>query len=315
MEFLSAFSTPQAWIELGTLMFLELALGIDNLVFIVITSERLDKEKQHIGRRLGLLGALCMRILLLCTISFLASITATLFTIPFIPGEAGEVTARDLIMLAGGIYLIYKGISELHSMITLEDEHAEAKGHPKKHLTIPQAVGLIMVMDVVFSLDSVITAVGLVNDLPIMITAVICAVMIMIIFADPIANFIDNHSGIKILALCFILMVGFILTCEGFNLELDKNAVYYAMAFTLICQIVEIKWSYKGAGICSVILLAASIVIAMFVPAIKIYMGFIGIAVSLIVLYLLYMYERNLAAFKEEHGDLPGSGGEESISF
>lgn len=314
MEFLAVFSTPQAWIELFTLMFLELALGIDNLVFIVITSERLDKDKQRLGRRLGLLGALCMRILLLCTISFLASITATLFTVPFIPGEAGEVTARDLIMLVGGIYLIYKGISELRSMITLEEEHAEATGNPKKHLTIPQAVGLIMVMDVVFSLDSVITAVGLVNDLPIMITAVICAVLLMIVFADVISNFIDKHSGIKILALCFILMVGFILTCEGFNLELDKTAVYYAMAFTLICQIIEIRWDYKGAVICSVVLLAASIVLALLVPVIKIYMGFVGVAASLIVLYLLSVYERNLAAFKEEHGD-PAGAEETAIEF
>lgn len=304
IDFLSVFSTPQAWVELATLIFLEMVLGIDNLVFIAITTDRLPDNKKHIGRRLGLLGALCMRILLLCCVSWLASLHNALFTIPFLSGDMAEVTARDLIMLAGGIYLIYKGISELVGKLTLKEDEVAITGDTSKvkFIGLAHAVGLIMVMDVIFSLDSVITAVGMVNDLPIMIAAVMIAVLVMIIFADPISDFINDHSGVKILALSFIAFIGFVLFCEGLDIELDKTAVYYAMAFALIVQIVEIKWRRKGVIASAALLFAISMVLAFAIPGvIKPYMGIFGLLASFIIVYLQYIYEKNYEKLAKEH--------------
>ena len=167
---LSIFATPEAWISLVTLIFLEIVLGVDNIVFISITTNRLPKEKQHIGRKLGLAGALVMRILFLCFASWLVHMTTPLFTIDLGFFSHG-FSIRDLVMLAGGIYLIYKGIEELRGMLALTEVKAEhSEEHKQKHmLSLPQAVGTIMIMDIVFSIDSVITAVGLANHLIIMI--------------------------------------------------------------------------------------------------------------------------------------------------
>ena len=161
---LAIFTTPEAWISLITLLFLEIVLGVDNLVFIAITTDRLPAEKQHLGRKLGLLGALFMRILFLCFASFLVHMTDPLFTIPFIQigGEPLGLSVRDLVLFFGGIYLIYKGITELLSVVRLTEEK-EAQGdtdRPRTTITMVQAVTTIMVMDLVFSIDSVITAVG-----------------------------------------------------------------------------------------------------------------------------------------------------------
>lgn len=300
LDILAVFSTPQAWVELLTLTFLELVLGIDNLVFIAITSDKLPDNKKSLGRRLGLIGALCMRIALLCMVSWLASLHVTLFTIPLLEGDMAAVTARDVIMLAGGIYLIYKGIAELKAKVTLADEDpADPEGKNAKRIGLVHAVALIMVMDIIFSLDSVITAVGMVNDLPIMIAAVMVAVLIMIIFADPIANFINEHSGVKILALCFIVIIGVVLTCEGLDVHIYKIAVYYAMGFALIVQIVEIRFGLRGAWATMGVLLALSIALSLLVPeTIHLSMGFIGVVASGVIIGFLQLYERNLAAAK-----------------
>lgn len=251
---LSIFTTPEAWISLITLLFLEIVLGVDNLVFIAITTDRLPAEKQHLGRKIGLLGALIMRIIFLCFASFLVHMTTPLFTIPFIEihGEPMGFSVRDLVLLAGGIYLIYKGIDEIRSVLNLteEKEQHEAEVH-RSAITLPQAVITIMVMDLVFSIDSVITAVGLAQHLIIMILAVIIAVVLMMVFIDAISNFINQHTEIKILALVFIVMIGILLTLDGLginsgieilDMHLEKLMVYFAMVFSIILELIQMKY-------------------------------------------------------------------------
>ena len=251
---LSIFTTPEAWISLITLLFLEIVLGVDNLVFIAITTDRLPAEKQHLGRKIGLLGALFMRILFLCFASFLVHMTTPLFTIPLIEihGEPMGFSVRDLVLLAGGIYLIYKGIDEIRSVLNLTEEKEQHE--PEVHrsaITLPQAVITIMVMDLVFSIDSVITAVGLAQHLIIMILAVIIAVVLMMVFIDAISNFINQHTEIKILALVFIVMIGILLTLDGLginsgieilDMHLEKLMVYFAMVFSIILELIQMKY-------------------------------------------------------------------------
>ena len=251
---LSIFTTPEAWISLITLLFLEIVLGVDNLVFIAITTDRLPAEKQHLGRKIGLLGALFMRILFLCFASFLVHMTTPLFTIPFIEihGEPMGFSVRDLVLLAGGIYLIYKGIDEIRSVLNLTEEKEQHE--PEVHrsaITLPQAVITIMIMDLVFSIDSVITAVGLPQHLIIMILAVIIAVVLMMVFIDAISNFINQHTEIKILALVFIVMIGILLTLDGLginsgieilDMHLEKLMVYFAMVFSIILELIQMKY-------------------------------------------------------------------------
>lgn len=251
---LSIFTTPEAWISLITLLFLEIVLGVDNLVFIAITTDRLPAEKQHLGRKIGLLGALIMRIIFLCFASFLVHMTTPLFTIPFIEihGEPMGFSVRDLVLLAGGIYLIYKGIDEIRSVLNLTEEKEQHE--PEVHrsaITLPQAVITIMVMDLVFSIDSVITAVGLAQHLIIMILAVIIAVVLMMVFIDAISNFINQHTEIKILALVFIVMIGILLTLDGLSINsgieildmhLEKLMVYFAMVFSIILELIQMKY-------------------------------------------------------------------------
>lgn len=251
---LSIFTTPEAWISLITLLFLEIVLGVDNLVFIAITTDRLPAEKQHLGRKIGLLGALFMRILFLCFASFLVHMTTPLFTIPFIEihGEPMGFSVRDLVLLAGGIYLIYKGSDEIRSVLNLTEEKEQHE--PEVHrsaITLPQAVITIMIMDLVFSIDSVITAVGLAQHLIIMILAVIIAVVLMMVFIDAISNFINQHTEIKILALVFIVMIGILLTLDGLginsgieilDMHLEKLMVYFAMVFSIILELIQMKY-------------------------------------------------------------------------
>lgn len=251
---LSIFTTPEAWISLITLLLLEIVLGVDNLVFIAITTDRLPAEKQHLGRKIGLLGALFMRILFLCFASFLVHMTTPVFTISFIEihGEPMGFSVRDLVLLAGGIYLIYKGIDEIRSVLNLTEEKEQHE--PEVHrsaITLPQAVITIMIMDLVFSIDSVITAVGLAQHLIIMILAVIIAVVLMMVFIDAISNFINQHTEIKILALVFIVMIGILLTLDGLginsgieilDMHLEKLMVYFAMVFSIILELIQMKY-------------------------------------------------------------------------
>ena len=254
---LSIFATPEAWISLVTLVFLEIILGVDNIVFITITTDRLKESQQHIGRKLGLAGALLMRIIFLCFASYLVHMTTALFTVDLGIYRHG-FSVRDLVLLLGGIYLLYKGIEELTSVVKVTDLREE---HDAKHskdtskgriIGLPQAVATIMVMDVVFSIDSVITAVGLADHLIIMIIAVITAVLLMMVFIDVVSDFINKHVEMKILALCFITVIGILLIVDGagfhtgielLGMGLEKLMVYFAMVFSAI--VVFIQLAYK----------------------------------------------------------------------
>ena len=246
------FTTAEAWISLVTLLFLEIILGVDNIVFISITSNRLPADKQHIGRKLGLAGAMVMRIAFLCCASYLVHMISPLFTVDLGFWSRG-ISVRDLILLVGGAYLIYKGIAELRDLLMLKEEKEEAESgvHGGKRITLPRAVGTIMVMDIVFSIDSVITAVGLAEHLIIMILAVIAAIAIMMAFIDPISEFIDRNVEMKILALTFIAMIGILLVLDslGINsgievldMHMEKVMVYFAMLFSAVMEFVQIRY-------------------------------------------------------------------------
>ena len=250
---LSIFSSPEAWISLISLIFLEIVLGVDNLVFISITTNRLPADKQHIGRKLGLAGALVMRIVFLCFASFLVHMTTPLFTVDLGAYSHG-FSVRDLVLLVGGGYLIYKGIAELRDTLKLTEVKAEhCEDHKALHMiSLPQAVGTIMVMDLVFSIDSVITAVGMADHLIIMIIAVMLAVFLMMIFIDPISNFINGHPEMKMLALTFIVAIGGLLVIDsaGFHtgielmhMPLEKLIVYFAMVFCIVLELIQMRYN------------------------------------------------------------------------
>lgn len=256
---LSIFLTPEAWISLITLIFLEIVLGVDNIVFISITTNRLPPEKQHIGRKLGLAGALIMRCLFLSFASWLVHMVDPLFTVDLGFFSHG-FSIRDIVMLLGGGYLIYKGITELLETLRLTEFKAEggSEEHVAKHLiSLPQAVGTIMVMDLVFSIDSVITAVGLAEHLIIMILAVIIAVVMMMIFIDTIADFINKHTEMKILALVFISAIGVLLVLDSagihtgievLDMHMEKLMVYFAMVFAFVLELIQMKFNSNLAA-------------------------------------------------------------------
>ena len=252
MDF-SVFATPDAWIALVTLIFLEIVLGVDNIVFISITTNRLPKNQQHIGRILGLAGAFVSRALFLSVASWLTHMTDPLFTIDL--GFWGHgFSVRDIILFAGGAYLIYKGIAELRDVLALtEEKEAEETPEgeqPKGSLTLVGAVLTIMVMDVVFSIDSVITAVGLVDYLIIMVIAVMLAIILMMVFIDAISEFINTHVEMKILALVFISVIGVLLFVDSLginsgievmNMHMEKLMVYFAMVFSVVLECIQMK--------------------------------------------------------------------------
>lgn len=248
-ELVAAFSTPEAFVQLAMLAFLEIILGIDNIVFISITSDRLPAHQQHIGRRLGLAAAMVTRICLLFTLGWIMHLTKPLFTVP-LGGFELEVTGKNLILLFGGVYLIYKGITELREILALTEEREE-HGHPdhkpKPPLTLPKAVLTIAVMDIVFSLDSVITAVGMVDHVIIAAIAIVIAIVFMMACADVVSDFINKNTEIKILALFFILTIGLLLVVEFFGFEEVAGVeikwfVYFSMFFSLIVTLLQMAY-------------------------------------------------------------------------
>ena len=254
----SIFATAEAWISLVTLLFLEIILGVDNIVFISLTSNRLPPEKQHLGRKLGLAGAMLMRIAFLSVASFLVHMVQPLFTIDLGFWSRG-ISVRDLILLVGGIYLVYKGARELLELMALKEQKEEAATGVEggKRISLPQAVGTIMVMDIVFSIDSVITAVGLADHLIIMILAVVIAILVMMCFIDPISEFIDRNVEMKILALTFIAMIGVLLVLDSLgissgievlDMHMEKLMVYFAMLFSVLMEFVQIAYKNRLAA-------------------------------------------------------------------
>ena len=252
MDF-SIFFTAEAWISLVTLIFLEIVLGVDNIVFITITTDRLPAEQQKFGRKLGLLGAMVSRIIFLSFASFLVHMVDPLFSLNIGAYQHG-FSIRDIVMLVGGVYLVYKGIVETLDLLHLSElkaEHEEEHA-AKRQIGMAQAVGTIMVMDVVFSIDSVITAVGLAEHLIIMILAVMIAIVIMMTFIDFVSEFINAHAEMKILALVFISVIGLLLSIDalGFHSGIEvlgiageKFMVYFAMVFAFILEMIQIRYN------------------------------------------------------------------------
>ena len=223
---------PQIWISLVTLTVLEIVLGIDNLVFISILASKLPAHQQAKARQVGLALALVTRILLLCALAWLVRLTTPLFEI-----LSHKISGRDLILIAGGLFLLGKATHEIHEKLEGEDGEVTRKLVPKFARIIVQ----IMLLDIVFSLDSVITAVGMVSQIGVMIAAVIVAMIFMLVFVNSVSVFIERHPTIKMLALSFLLLIGCALIAEGFHREIPKGYIYFAMAFSVGVESLNIK--------------------------------------------------------------------------
>jgi predicted tellurium resistance membrane protein TerC len=219
---MDALFSTDGLIALATLTFLEVVLGVDNVVFISILSGKLPADRQAQARRTGLIAAMGMRILLLLSITWIMRLTQPLFS-----AFGNEISGRDLILITGGLFLIYKATIEIHDKLEGVDEHGAVKVVP----TFGAVIGQIMLLDIIFSLDSVITAVGMADDISIMITAVVIAVGIMMFSAGPISEFVSRHPTVKVLALSFLLMIGLALIGDGLGLHIPKGYIYFAMGF------------------------------------------------------------------------------------
>ncbi|HEY7501603.1 MAG TPA: TerC family protein [Vicinamibacterales bacterium] len=225
-------SDPQIWIALATLTFLEIVLGVDNIIFISILSGKLPKADQPRARRLGLLGALVTRVLLLFSLAQIIRLTAPWFSI-----YGKDFSGRDLILILGGLFLLGKSTHEIHDRLEGEGEHSSARTATSFTSVIVQ----IMLLDIVFSLDSVITAVGMVDQLWVMVTAVIIAVGIMMLSAEPISAFVHRHPTVKMLALSFLLLIGLSLLAEGFGHHIPKGYIYFAMGFSVFVEAINLR--------------------------------------------------------------------------
>lgn len=229
---------PQVWFAFLTLTLLELVLGIDNVIFISILSGKLPPEQQAKARYIGLSLALVMRILLLFSLSWVMTLTTPLFTV-FDWGVSG----RDLILIIGGLFLIGKSTHEIHGALEGGEGHASKKSYSSFASVLVQ----IIILDLVFSLDSVITAVGMVDRIQIMIAAVIISIAVMMIFAGPIGAFVQRHPTVKMLALSFLLLIGVMLLAEGFHQKIPKGYIYFAMAFAVIVEFFNMRLRRKSA--------------------------------------------------------------------
>ena len=226
-------TSPEAWIALGTLTTLEIVLGIDNIVFITVLADRLPPEQRPKARQVGLALAMLTRILLLFTITLIMRLTAVLFTV-FEHGVSG----RDLILIVGGLFLLTKSTREIHDK--MEGEGDEATG-ASPAATFAAVLIQIAILDMVFSLDSVITAVGMADDIAVMVTAVILAVGVMMISAGPVGNFVSNHPTVKMLALSFLLLIGTSLIAEGVGFHIPKGYIYFAMGFSVFVESLNLR--------------------------------------------------------------------------
>ena len=225
---------PDVWAALATLTVLEIVLGIDNIIFISILSGKLPRDQQKNARVTGLGAAMIMRILLLFSISWVISLTAPLFTV-----VGQEISGRDLILLVGGLFLLFKATREIHERLEGEDERE--RGVAGRAVSFGSVIVQIMLLDIVFSLDSVITAVGMAEDLWVMVTAVVIAVLIMMVASESISSFVHRHPTVKILALSFLLLIGVSLIAEGLDQHIPKGYIYFAMAFSVFVEMINLK--------------------------------------------------------------------------
>ena len=223
---------PQAWIAFATLTALEIVLGVDNVVFISILAGKLPAEQREKARRLGLGLAMFVRILLLMSIAWVVRLTAPLFTVLM-----QEISGRDIILLLGGLFLLAKSTHEMHSQLEGEEGHSSNRVAASFTSVIIQ----ILLLDIIFSLDSVITAVGMADDIGVMISAVIVAVGFMLLFSGTVSRFVDKHPTIKMLALSFLVLIGVSLVAESLDFHIPKGYIYFAMAFSLMVEVLNIK--------------------------------------------------------------------------
>jgi predicted tellurium resistance membrane protein TerC len=229
---LELLADPQAWIALATLTALELVLGIDNIVFISILVDKLPPEQQRRARLIGLFLAMFMRVGLLLVLAWIIGLVEPLFTV-----VGQEISGRDLILIGGGLFLIWKSTGEIHAAFEGEGESAHATVRANFIAVIAQ----ITVVDMVFSLDSIITAVGMVDRVEVMIAAVVASVALMMVFAGAIGRFVNHHPTIKMLALSFLVVIGVVLIAEGFDQHVPKGYIYFAMAFSVCVEMLNIR--------------------------------------------------------------------------
>jgi predicted tellurium resistance membrane protein TerC len=229
---MDAFLTSAGLLALVTLTFLEIVLGVDNVIFISILSSKLPQAEQARARRTGLLAAMVMRILLLMSIAWIIRLTA-----PFFSVFGRDISGRDLILIGGGLFLLAKATLEIHERLEGDEGHESARVAPSFAAVIAQ----IMVLDIVFSLDSVITAVGMAEDLSVMIAAVVMAVAVMMFAAEPISRFVNRHPTIKVLALSFLLLIGVSLIGDGLGMHVPKGYIYFAMGFSVFVEMINLR--------------------------------------------------------------------------
>jgi len=237
---MDTFFTSSDLIALVTLTFLEIVLGIDNVIFISVLSSKLPEPQQRPARRIGLLAAMVMRVLLLLSIVWIVRLTAPLFSVLGRP-----ISGRDLILFGGGLFLLAKATTEIHEHLEGEEGHSSARIRPSFGAVITQIAGL----DIVFSLDSVITAVGMADKIFIMVAAVILAVGVMMFSAGPISAFVNRHPTVKILALSFLLLIGISLIGEGLGLHIPKGYIYFAMGFSVFVEMINLRVRKRAAPV------------------------------------------------------------------
>jgi predicted tellurium resistance membrane protein TerC len=224
-------SDPDAWSALAALLALEIVLGVDNVIFISILASKLPADQQGKARRIGLLAAGGMRLLLLLAVGWVISLKKELFTI----GDLG-FSGKELILLAGGVFLIYKATKEIHHKLEGDVEHASSRTAP----TLAAVIGQVLILDMVFSIDSVITAVGMTSYVPVMVIAIAAAVGVMLVASGPIYQFVNRHPSVKVLALAFLLLIGMTLIAEGFGQKIPKGYIYGSMAFSVFVELLNI---------------------------------------------------------------------------
>jgi predicted tellurium resistance membrane protein TerC len=224
---------PEMWIAFFTLTALELVLGIDNIIFISILVDRLPREKREFTRRIGLFLAMFMRIALLFFLAWMASLTAPLISILGL-----EISGRDLILIGGGLFLLWKSTKEIHQLL---EGSEETQGKQVVYAAFSTIIFQIIIIDMVFSLDSIITAIGLVDQIEVMVSAVVASVMLMMVFAGPIGRFVSDHPTIKMLALSFLFVIGVLLIADGFDHHVPKGYIYFAMAFSVGVEMLNLR--------------------------------------------------------------------------
>ncbi len=234
-------TSPETWVALFTLVALELVLGIDNVIFISILAGKLPHKDQERARTLGILLAIVARILLLLSLSWIIGLKKPFFSIPWFGAETLNISGRDFILILGGLFLIWKSTHEIHGKLEGHKEHTSSKTKN----SIAAVVIQIGLLDIVFSLDSVITAVGMVDHIEIMVIAVIAAALVMIFTAGPLSAFVERHPTVKILALSFLLMIGFTLVVEGFGYHIPKGYIYFSMGFSVLVEMLNLRLRQK----------------------------------------------------------------------